>query len=90
MMPNSTLLAKHSRPGRVKALITLLEAGIPAEKLFRSAMEAAFKVSLTSPSHLLEFVPAVQELQKKELSEEILGRYYTGILMALWRWQKFL
>ena len=61
----------------MKALITLLEAGVPAEKLntrsSRSAMEAAFKVSLTSPSHLLELVPVVQELQKKELSEEYSG-----------------
>jgi hypothetical protein len=72
--PVGTTLPDQHRSQKVKALMTLLEAGIPINKLqtpgFKHAMEKAFGTPL-SPSHLPDFMPVVRDVQKAELGAEL-------------------
>ena len=81
--PVGTTLGEEVRPGRVACLRMLLETGVVPEKLkhgsFRSALEMAFKVPLTSPSHLLELIPVLTEVLKRELGAEINNQHFVSI-----------
>jgi hypothetical protein len=75
-------LEPHIRTGRVHALTTLLEAGIPIEKLnnlnFRTAMETAFKVPMTGSSHMGDLIPVVRSVQQRKLGEECTKDLYSA------------
>ena len=73
------------RVHRVSVLHTLLEAGIPINKVetpsFRVLLERAggFNAKLTGPSHLLELLPVVTKLEFDKIISELAGQPFTVI-----------
>jgi hypothetical protein len=78
--PTGTTLDKAIREHRVEVLCTLLEAGVPInkinEKRFRKMLERSggSSTTLTSASHLMELMAIPRELQRKTLKEELKGK----------------
>lgn len=80
--PVGQTLDEKTRLHRVDVCCTLLEAGIPFEKLnnpkFRSMMEKAapgHASALTSPSHMMELMHIPRELEKIRVNAETKGRH---------------